>query len=66
MTRTELQITFWTAADERDNALRSPGQGDADGSENVVAPRRRAPGSRDQNESIKSSGNIGNGSERRT
>lgn len=66
VTRTELQITFWTAADERDNALRSPGQGDADVSENVVALRRRAPGSRDQNESIKSSGNIGNGSERRT
>lgn len=66
VTRTELQITFWTAEDERDNALGSSNRGDSEGSENVVALRRRAPGSRNQNESIKSSGNIGNGSERRT
>jgi site-specific DNA recombinase len=66
VTRTELCITFWTSAEDRDNSLYSGNKSGSDGVENIRALRRRSPQAQDRNLSIIGSGNIGNGSERRT
>lgn len=66
ITREEMSLTFWTSLDEQRSTL-----GDADGnalgdSENVVTFRRLSPPASDRNLLIKSSGNLGIGSEGRT
>ncbi len=66
VTRSDLQITFWMSAQERDEALFQAREGEAGGGQNVLSFRRRSLSAQDQNLRFGSSGDVRNGSERRT
>ncbi len=61
VTSSELHITFWMSADERDDALQECNESDALGAQNVMSFRRRAPSARDRNLLFGSSGDVRNG-----
>lgn len=66
VTRTELHMTFWKCAEDREESpIGSEGIG-SNGGENVVAFRRRSPSGQDHNLSIQSSGKVRNGRASRT
>lgn len=61
VTQTELCITFWTSAEERDHSPLAGDPNASEGSENVVAFRRRSPQASDQNLWVNGSGKVRNG-----
>ena len=67
VTRTEMLVTFWVSSEARDDAMViEGGDADAGAAGRVVTLRRPSPPAADRNVSVGSSGNVRNGSERRT
>jgi DNA invertase Pin-like site-specific DNA recombinase/transposase len=59
--REEMQITFWLSAQERDESLFDGSESDPKTTKKILAFRGKSPQSQDQNQWIKSSGEVRNG-----
>lgn len=66
VTTDEIRLTFWTSLEEQRETFNHWNEYESGKAENVVPIRRYAPPGKDQNLSVKSSGNVKIGSERRT
>lgn len=58
ITQIELHITFWTSAEDRDHSHLGIDTNPSEGSENIVAFRRRSPPEADRNLWVKSAGKV--------